>query len=31
VGIHRSVDAGVLAMDSFAFGPHAGVLAAALA
>ena len=31
VAIHRSVDAGVLAMDSFAFGPHAGALAAALA
>jgi 4,5-DOPA dioxygenase extradiol len=31
VRIHSSVDAGVLAMDSFAFGPHAGALAAALA
>lgn len=31
VRLHDSVDAGVLAMDSFAFGPHAGALAAALA
>ena len=31
VRIHDSVDAGVLAMDSFAFGPNAGALAAALA